>query len=65
MEERRFWTFEAAVCFFGVVSAISVFVRQKQLDHKMYKRIQKQGRDSIEKISWLQFQLLKWLEIPF
>ena len=42
MEERRFWTFEAAVCFFGVISAVSVFIRQKQLDHKMYKRIQKQ-----------------------
>ena len=42
MEERRFWTFEAAACFLGVLSALSVFVRQKQLDHRMYKRIQKQ-----------------------
>jgi hypothetical protein len=42
IEERRFWTFEGVISVFGVVSAISVFIRQKQLDHKMYKRIQKQ-----------------------
>ena len=42
LEERRFWTFEGVVSLFGLVSAAALFVRQKQLDHRMYKRIQKQ-----------------------
>ncbi|XP_059082189.1 protein JTB-like isoform X2 [Tigriopus californicus] len=42
IEERRFWTFEGLLSFFGFCSAMTVFVRQKQLDHRMYQRIQRQ-----------------------
>ena len=42
MEERRFWTFEGVLSLLGVISALSVYIRQKQLDHRMYQRIQRQ-----------------------
>jgi len=42
LEERKFWVFETAMFFTGCVSASFVFLRQKQLDHIVYKRIQKQ-----------------------
>ena len=42
VEERRFWTFEGLLVLFGFLSGLSVFVRQKQLDHRMYQRIQRQ-----------------------
>ena len=34
IEDRKFWI--------GAVSASVVFLRQKQLDHKMYQRLQRQ-----------------------
>jgi len=42
VEERRFWIFESVMLLSGCVSATFVFLRQKQLDHIVYKRIQKQ-----------------------
>ena len=42
VEEKRFWTFEGLLLLLGLVSGLSVFVRQKQLDHRMYQRIQRQ-----------------------
>lgn len=42
VEERRFWTFEGLLTLLGFVSGLAVFIRQKQLDHRMYQRIQKQ-----------------------
>eukprot|EP00088_Acartia_fossae_P022313 TRINITY_DN23552_c0_g1_i1.p1 TRINITY_DN23552_c0_g1~~TRINITY_DN23552_c0_g1_i1.p1 ORF type:complete len:158 (-),score=14.11 TRINITY_DN23552_c0_g1_i1:261-734(-) len=42
VEERRFWIFEAVMFVSGCISASFVFLRQKQLDHIVYKRIQKQ-----------------------
>jgi hypothetical protein len=42
VEERRFWTFEGLLTLIGLVSGLAVFIRQKQLDHRMYQRIQKQ-----------------------
>lgn len=42
IEERKFWIFETVVFFTGCASASMVFLRQKQLDHKMYQRIQRQ-----------------------
>lgn len=47
LEERRFWTFEGILFLMGLVSALGVFVRQKQLDHKMYQRIQKQIAEGV------------------
>jgi len=42
LEERRFWIFEAFMFLTGCSTASFVFIRQKQLDHIVYKRIQKQ-----------------------
>jgi len=42
VEERRFWIFETVMFFLGCFSAGMVYLRQKQLDHIVYKRIQKQ-----------------------
>ena len=42
IEERNFWTFEGVPSLLGALSALSVFIRQKQLDHRMYQRIQRQ-----------------------
>lgn len=42
IEERRFWTFEGILSVLGFFSGLAVYVRQKQLDHKMYQRIQRQ-----------------------
>ena len=42
VEERRFWTFEGLLSLTGFISGLCVFVRQKQLDHRVYQRIQKQ-----------------------
>lgn len=42
MEEKRFWTFEGVLAVMGLICGMAVFVRQKQLDHRMYQRIQKQ-----------------------
>lgn len=42
IEERKFWTFEFVCALVGAVSYSVVFLRQKQLDHKMYQRLQRQ-----------------------
>ena len=42
VEERRFWTFEGLLTLLGLASGLAVFIRQKQLDHRMYQRIQRQ-----------------------
>jgi len=42
VEERKFLIFETVMFLSGCVSASFVFLRQKQLDHIVYKRIQKQ-----------------------
>ena len=42
IEKRRFWTFEGILSVLGFFSGVAVYVRQKQLDHKMYQRIQRQ-----------------------
>lgn len=42
IEERKFWIFETVMFFTGCASASLVVLRQKQLDHKMYQRIQRQ-----------------------
>jgi len=42
VEEKRFWTFEGLLLLLGLLTGLSVFVRQKQLDHRMYQRIQRQ-----------------------
>lgn len=42
IEERKFWMFEFVIFLMGGVSASVMFMRQKQLDHKMYQRLQRQ-----------------------
>ena len=42
IEERKFWIFEFVCALSGALSASIVFLRQKQLDHKMYQKIQRQ-----------------------
>jgi len=42
IEEQKFWVFEFVVALIGAISASVVFLRQKQLDHKMYQKIQRQ-----------------------
>ncbi len=42
LEERKFWTFEGSLTLMGILSGMAVYVRQKQLDHRTYQRIQKQ-----------------------
>ena len=42
LEERKFWTFEAVLTVLGILSGAALFVRQKQIDHRMYKKIQRQ-----------------------
>jgi hypothetical protein len=42
LEERNFWLFEGSVFIVGVISTTVVFARQKILDHRMLRRIQRQ-----------------------
>ncbi|XP_021919690.1 protein JTB [Zootermopsis nevadensis] len=42
LEERKFWIFEGSVFVVGVISTTFVFARQKILDHRMLRRIQRQ-----------------------
>eukprot|EP00092_Neocalanus_flemingeri_P001431 GFUD01001527.1.p1 GENE.GFUD01001527.1~~GFUD01001527.1.p1 ORF type:complete len:158 (+),score=28.81 GFUD01001527.1:97-570(+) len=42
IEEQKFWIFEFVCAVIGALSASVVFLRQKQLDHKMYQKIQRQ-----------------------
>jgi len=42
VEERKFWIFESAMFFVSGISYALVFLRQKQHDHKMYQKIQRQ-----------------------
>jgi len=42
VEERKFWIFETVMCLLGGLSYAVVFLRQKQQDHKMYQKIQRQ-----------------------
>jgi len=42
VEEQKFWIFEFVCAVSGALSASVVFLRQKQLDHKMYQKIQRQ-----------------------
>lgn len=42
LEERSFWMFEGLVFIVGVISTTAVFTRQKILDHRMLRRIQRQ-----------------------
>ena len=42
IEEQKFWIFEFVWALSGALSASVVFLRQKQLDHKMYQKIQRQ-----------------------
>ena len=42
IEDRKFWMFEFVIFLMGGVSASVMFMRQKQLDHKMYQRLQRQ-----------------------
>jgi len=46
IEERRFWKAETLFGVIGFFSGLIVYVRQKQLDHKMYQRIQRQIANS-------------------
>ena len=47
VEESKFWKFEAFFIFSSLVSGVALFVRQKQLDHRMYQRIQKQMHSGV------------------
>ena len=42
VEESKFWKFELFFALSSFFCGIAVFVRQKQLDHWMYQRIQRQ-----------------------
>ena len=42
IEESKFWKFEGFCVFSSFVCGIALFIRQKQLDHWMYQRIQRQ-----------------------
>jgi hypothetical protein len=42
VEEKKFWTFEAVLTLLGLVSGTGLFIRQKQIDHRMYQKIQRQ-----------------------
>lgn len=42
LEERNFWIFEGLAFATGFVSTSVVYVRQKILDHRMLRRIQRQ-----------------------
>ena len=46
IEERKFWKAELMFGVVGFFSGLVVYVRQKQLDHKMYQRIQRQIANS-------------------
>jgi len=46
IEEQKFWKAELTFGVIGFFSGLVVYVRQKQLDHKMYQRIQKQIANS-------------------
>ena len=46
IEERRFWKAELTFGVVGFFSGLVVYIRRKQLDHKMYQRIQRQIANS-------------------
>jgi len=47
LEERNFWIFEGSMFMLGVISTTVVFARQKILDHRMLRRIQRQLASSV------------------
>merc|ERR1711864_16106 len=42
IEERKFWIFETVMTLVAGVSYGALFLRQKQMDHRMYQKIQRQ-----------------------
>ncbi|XP_063225132.1 protein JTB [Bacillus rossius redtenbacheri] len=47
LEERNFWLFEGLMLVLGVISTTAVFARQKVLDIRMMRRIQRQLANSV------------------
>ncbi|XP_040580661.1 protein JTB [Lepeophtheirus salmonis] len=46
IEDRNFWRFEWTMIIFASIFSSGVYIRQKQLDHKSYQRLQKQMIDN-------------------
>merc|ERR1719244_656069 len=42
IEEQKFWMFEGVMALIAGVSYGALFLRQKQMDHRMYQKIQRQ-----------------------
>ncbi|XP_034245423.1 protein JTB [Thrips palmi] len=42
LEERKFWLFEVFTLCGALISSLAVFIRQRQLDRRMMKRLQAQ-----------------------
>jgi len=42
IEETKFWVFEGVMTLTAAISYAFIFLRQKQMDHKMYQKIQRQ-----------------------
>nr|CAD7195307.1 unnamed protein product [Timema douglasi]CAD7401858.1 unnamed protein product [Timema poppensis] len=47
LEERNFWIFEGVMFVISVISTTTVFARQKVLDRRMMRRIQRQLANSV------------------
>ena len=47
LEERNFWLFEACMLASSIVFSLYAYGRQKILDHRMLRRVQKQLANSV------------------
>lgn len=47
LEEKRFWQFEGLMILIGCVSTVSVYLRQRVLDYRTLRRIQRQIANSV------------------
>lgn len=47
LEEKRFWQFEGLMIVIGCISTVSVYLRQRVLDYRTLRRIQRQIANSV------------------
>lgn len=47
LEERNFWLFETCMLASSIIFSVYAYGRQKILDHRMLRRVQKQLANSV------------------
>jgi len=64
LEERKFWIFEGVTIGGSLISTLTVFLRQRVLDRRMLRRLQRQLASGA-KVSqaYLQMKVIQCLEV--